>query len=154
MNRREIDFDNALGAILRLCMQSGLHRHWSVVDIERNFFPPVWHRFCKIWYDDSNTPCACATWAEVAIEVENEFFRRSKTPPLDQWNSGNRLWFVDFIAPNVSGFNLVRDLHRNHFRNRTGYAIRRNLDGSIRKWCKFRGLAHGAKNAGNVERRA
>ncbi|MGY0194638.1 toxin-activating lysine-acyltransferase [Leptothrix sp. BB-4] len=88
----------ALGQIAWLWMHSPLHERWTV-DLQRHFIlPPVMLGQYELLERDG-VPVAYASWAWVSHEVEVAYIGDPGRLPPGAWRSGERLWFVDWVAP-------------------------------------------------------
>jgi cytolysin-activating lysine-acyltransferase len=86
-----------LGEITALCMNSKLHSGYRINDITNNFLPPINLDQLRI-YKKGSTPIALITWAYLDEETENKYINEQYDLRLNDWNKGDRLWFIDFIA--------------------------------------------------------
>lgn len=87
-----------LGKIAWLWMNSPLHERWTV-DLQRHFIlPPVVLGQYEL-LEREGMPVAYASWAWVSHDVEMSYIGDPSRLPLNAWNSGQRLWFVDWVAP-------------------------------------------------------
>ena len=88
----------ALGKIAWLWMHSPLHERWPVA-LQRQFIvPPVLLGQYELLERDG-LPVAYASWALVSHAVELDYIANASHLPLQDWHSGSRLWFVDWVAP-------------------------------------------------------
>ncbi len=87
-----------LGKIAWLWMNSPLHERWPV-DLQRHFIlPPVVLGQYEL-LERNGMPVAYASWAWVSREVELAYIGDPSHLPLDAWHGGDRLWFIDWVAP-------------------------------------------------------
>ncbi|MEM0950191.1 MAG: toxin-activating lysine-acyltransferase [Pseudomonadota bacterium] len=80
-----------------LAMRSLHHSQMSMGQFRRAIEPAVELGQYRIWrFDD--VPRAAITWAWLSEETERAFVRDRRLDP-NAWDSGDRLWLVELIAP-------------------------------------------------------
>jgi len=129
-----------IGELLFLCLQSPLHRHYTIKDIQNRFLRPAQINHYRL-YRDARGPLAIVTWALLSEALDA---RQSAGPePLSQedWQSGDHLWFTDFVAPFGQVETVMKDLTENLFPERRAKAHKR--DASSGRWILKQ--YHGAK---------
>lgn len=97
-----------LGKISWLWMNSRLHAPWSTQAMMRNVIPPISHGQCRILVENE-FPVAYASWAYLSEEAERRYILQPSQIRLEDWTSGNRLWFIDYVSP----FSLRHSFHLN-----------------------------------------
>ncbi|MFQ1702712.1 toxin-activating lysine-acyltransferase [Loktanella agnita] len=114
----------ACGRIFWLWSNSGLHKSWPVALQSRFVLPAVMTGQYAI-LEREGVPRAYCSWAWVTLEVETRFVIDPNSLRPEDWTGGDRLWFVDWVAP----FNArdTRDL-----RGRMADRFPRDLARSIR----------------------
>jgi cytolysin-activating lysine-acyltransferase len=81
-----------------LWSNSGLHKSWPVALQTRFVLPAVMHGQYFIMERDG-VPCAYCSWAWMTLETEVKFVLNPNSLQPEDWTAGNRLWFIDWIAP-------------------------------------------------------
>lgn len=64
----------------------------------RNIIPPVKLRQYKI-ISNGTVPLAYASWAFLSPDAERRYIFDPSMIELADWNSGDRMWIIDFISP-------------------------------------------------------
>ena len=102
--------------IHELMMQSPVHRKWSADGFIRYVFPPLMlkqHYFTK----DRR---AWISWAFLSPEIADGFQKRTRHLSIDDWYSGDELWFIDMIAPYGNVRELMKDIRDTVFAGHPG----------------------------------
>ena len=102
MDKKSIENSKDLfyyGYISWLWSNSELHRDWNVKSQARLIIPAITLKQFHLILDPNNFPVAYCSWAWLSSEVENEFIRRAGFIDPKNWNSGDRLWFIDYVSP-------------------------------------------------------
>jgi cytolysin-activating lysine-acyltransferase len=108
----------AMGPILLLYMQSPHRRYNFVADLEWLLMPPLIRGQCKL-YMKQNYPISFASWAFMSKEAEKRLLGNGGRLRPGDWQSGDRLWIIDLVAPYGGVEDMLRDLRRNEFPDRT-----------------------------------
>jgi len=107
-----------LGPIVWLYMHAPSHRHVFLADMEWMVIPAVTLNQYKL-YMKEEAPLAYASWAFVDEETEKRLLSgRVRLAPKD-WNSGDRLWLIDLVAPFGGGKDVLKDIRDNVFPSRS-----------------------------------
>lgn len=111
----------ALGQIVWLLSQSALHRELKLKDLEWSFMPPVLKEQFRVFrfgtlpplpgLQDASPafsgltqqaleqlPLGVAIWANLS-EVAERKLEQGQRLELEEWNSGDRLWLIEFVTP-------------------------------------------------------
>ena len=141
----------ALGKIAWLWMNSPLHERWTV-DLQRHFIlPPVVLGQYELIERDG-MPVAYASWARVSHEAEVAYIGNASHLPLEHWNSGDRLWFVDWVAPFGRRDSMtLRSLLAQRFRDQVARAIRVKTDRQTARVMEFVGPDRREDGSGSRE---
>lgn len=116
--------------VMALCKN---YRRWTVADLSRTLFPAIRNLTALVVYHEI-TPVGFLTWTHFADEELAEIRSTGVTPPLEKWDNGDNLWFVDFASPKVPAKYVIQAIARTgEFREKEAWSIRRNDDASIRK---------------------
>ncbi|MEJ8308024.1 MULTISPECIES: toxin-activating lysine-acyltransferase [Rhizobium/Agrobacterium group] len=127
----------SLGSIIFLAMNSPVHRNWLISDVETNFLPALSTGQCKIYFAGPERPIAFVTWAIVDDATHSKLLEDGITPHESKWASGKNLWFIDVVAPFGDSVMVIRDMRKNYFSGQNAYSIRRNTDGSIKRFQRW-----------------
>lgn len=111
----------AVGMMTWLMGQSEQHCNWTVDDIHRLILPPVALQQFRIWQVE-HQPVGFVTWGLFNEETEAGYLSGSRKIQPDDWNAGDRLWLVDFIAPFGGVSQMVRE-GRQHLRSVLGKGV-------------------------------
>lgn len=97
-----------LGEVAFLFAQSPTHRHLTFGDIEWLLIPPMALEQYRV-YRDGEEPKAVVLWAHLSEEAESKLMTpRPKLSPAD-WNSGDRVWIIEVVAPGATDENRMVD---------------------------------------------
>ena len=111
--RPPITVSHLLGEITWLLTQSPLHRELSIGSLEWLIMPALIHRQFYI-FRDGEKPIGLALWARCNAGTEAKLERGPLEPEnqlnLGDWQSGERIWLVDLVAPFASAGNKQREI--------------------------------------------
>ena len=121
---------NVLGEIVWLMARSVNHRYLFISDLEWIVMQPVALAQYRLFYSKDH-PVGVALWASVNEEVEGRLKKGiTKMSPQD-WNSGDRFWLIDLIAPFGNVAAMLNDLQKHVFRDRVFQYIQRDDKGNL-----------------------
>ncbi len=126
-----------LGELVWLASHSGPHRRMQIDEIEEIFLAPLAIGQLRRW-SRGRVVVALATWAWLSEEAEATYLQTGKVPSGD-WGSGDRLWFIDVIAPFGDARAVTHELRGIIPAGRTARSARWHADGTLRKVGTFRG---------------
>lgn len=129
-----------LGEITSLLLASDLHRDYRINDIGAVFLPPIHLNQFRIYKKDDSQPLGLITWARLTKEVEKQYVTGTYNLHPKDWNAGDQLWAIDFVAPFGHGKQILKDLRTNIFPNEVGKAIRIDKNGKPRGIMKLHGV--------------
>ncbi len=69
-------------------------------------------------------PIALITWAFLDEQTENKYVNEQYDLKLNDWQRGDRLWFIDFIGEQTVIKQIEHDLKHNLFPDCMGKALR------------------------------
>lgn len=102
-----------LGEMTWLLTQSPLHRAMQIGDIEWLCMPALLKRQFYL-FRDRDKPVGLALWAKCGPEAEAKLDRGmielENRLTLEEWDSGERVWLVDLIAPFANNQNQQREI--------------------------------------------
>ncbi len=127
-----------LGAISWLMLNSPLHRHYTLADLETRILPGLFHNQYR-FYQQGDRPIGFVNWAWLTEDCGREFATGTYALNHEDWTAGHQLWFPELIAPFGHAKAIVRDLGTNVLPKGTpAKALRINPDGSLRSAAKHR----------------
>jgi cytolysin-activating lysine-acyltransferase len=94
-----------LSDVTWLWLHSPLHREQHVMALERNLSAPMKARqyILASVADSAGTlrPVAFLAWANFSAEAEGRYMQGGSSDLLhkEDWNSGDRMWLTDWVAP-------------------------------------------------------
>ncbi len=133
-------FYEALGIFVTICFNDKkIYQQIKTIDMARIFAPPIQLEQYGIWLTEEGKPFAFMTWALLTKEKEDFLLKENYlTPKSEDWKSGHNLWIMDFVCPFGNVGKLLYEARSKFFHNFShAYAIRRNADGTIRKYSQF-----------------
>lgn len=108
----------AMGPVIMLYMQSSHRRFKFIGDIEWLLLPPLVSDQCKL-YMKKEYPISFVSWAFLDEETEKIMLNNGGKLRPEDWNSGDRLWLIDIVAPFGGVSNMLFDIQKNEFPGRT-----------------------------------
>lgn len=128
-----------LGKLSWLWMSSSLHREWSVESVARFLLPPIALGQVQI-LERENMPVAYCSWAWFDEASEIRYLIDPSQVEAADWNSGDRLWFADWIAPfGAADSWQLRKLMAARFPDQVARAIRVKRDSKKARVMEFKG---------------
>ena len=101
-----------LGKIITLMTASDVHKRWTLESTERLIAPPMTLGQYMLVSDRADFPVAFATWAFLNEEAERGYLTRTRKLQPEDWDDGDRLWIVDFVAPYGDVHGIVKLLQK------------------------------------------
>jgi cytolysin-activating lysine-acyltransferase len=120
----EVNRAEALGVITRLWFNSPLHVSWPVWLLNINVRPAIEHRQFLIVRHRTGQPLLYLSWANLDLAREHQYLRDPHSLRPADWNSGQRMWFIDWIAPFGGSRRIASMLRRKIFRNGAANSLR------------------------------
>ncbi|XXQ67414.1 toxin-activating lysine-acyltransferase [Neisseriaceae bacterium B1] len=87
-----------LGSIAWLWTNSDLHKNWTFSLFATNVIPAI-ETGQYVLLKRDGIPIAYCSWAQLSLETEVKYINDVTSLKLEDWQSGNRNWFIDWIAP-------------------------------------------------------
>lgn len=112
----------AMGPVLLLYLQSSHRRFHFISDLEWLLLPPLVSGQCKL-YMKNKYPISFVSWAFLDKDAEARLLHNGGKLRPEDWNSGDRLWLIDIIAPFGSVENMLSDIQKNEFPENTIHLI-------------------------------
>jgi len=122
----------AYGKLSWLASFCPLHQRFSPALLRSFFLPAVTHDCVRFFANEQGTTAAALIWARLSDEVSQRMVFDNRPPAINDWNSGENLWFLDLIAPFGHGRQIARHLARNPPED-PFYFARLGRDGKITK---------------------
>jgi cytolysin-activating lysine-acyltransferase len=117
-----------IGVIVTLMSLSPAHADYRIQHLAAVVLPPVQLNQFRIYHDKAKKPVGFVSWAMLSPEAESKFLNQAAPLTLEEWASGDRMYFMEFIAPYGHSRRIAADL-RNRLPNQTAYAVRFDLSG-------------------------
>ncbi len=121
-----------LGEMTWLLMQSDLHRGLSLASVEALFVVPAGLGQVRVWRR-GDRPVGLAVWGWLSEEAEAAHLAGERVLAAEEWRSGERLWFTDFVAPFGDLSAIVRDARRVIPPGGVARGARRGPGGEVRR---------------------
>lgn len=137
------------GAMAWLWMQSSTHRHCPLHELERLILPALKTGQFVLALDKSprQQPAGLVTWANFNAQAEERYLQTlDRTLQLGDWQSGDRPWILDWVAPFGHSQAMTRDAQR-LFNQSVYRALHHKGDQRGLKVLHFRGANITAKQA-------
>jgi len=132
LSRLSLDEKSKLiGEIVTIMLASPLHCKYVINDIGSVFFPPLHLNQFRIYRIDKK-PVGIITWAKMSKDVEQAYINKTRFLKPDDWNSGDRNWVTDFIAPFGHANEIIKDLKFNVFPNEKAKSMRVDSNFKVR----------------------
>ena len=127
-------------ACLLMSVAAG-HRERTVTNLRSLLEPAIAHGQLKLYFNDNGNPVAYVAWALLDGQVEDRVLSEGR---LDlhhsEWNEGQSLWIVDFVAPFGHLRHVLADLRDNVFRERAQLRYCRRRNGAVVHRCISRSM--------------
>ncbi|WP_402721338.1 toxin-activating lysine-acyltransferase [Janthinobacterium rivuli] len=143
-NQKSSFLTSQLGTAAYLILRCTKYRLFRVASVGAWLQPPILLKQICFFYDTLGHPIGYVTWAYLTREVEQRFVEDPNfLLHFSEWNEGDRLWMIDFVAPNGMVREIV-DYIRRHLFNEFSEAryVRRDAGGAIRKVCIWPHSSH------------
>jgi cytolysin-activating lysine-acyltransferase len=130
-----------LGKIAWLWMNSPLHTDWTMHLAARFLIPAIESRQLHVIERDG-MPVAYCSWAWLSAEAERAYLIDPSTVLAYDWRSGERLWFIDWVAPfGAADSWQLRRAMMERFPNEVARAIRVKREKTKARVMEFKGPA-------------
>lgn len=147
MTARHWNEAEVLGATVWLWMHSPAHRDLPVHKVPGLLLPAIERRQFVLG-SQAGKPLFYMSWAKFDAQAEQRYIQNQFTVAADDdWNSGNRLWIVDWIAPFGHTPTLARIVRRRLFRQWMGRMLYHRSDPRRPRIMTFRGSATSSEEA-------
>lgn len=112
-----------LGEMVWLYSHSKLHEKWQISSIHRWLLPALETKQFRI-YHRGTKPVGFVSWAWLNESVETAYVLNTSSLRPNSWRSGDRLWFIDLVAPFGDATAICRDLRNKVFPDDVGRFLR------------------------------
>lgn len=96
--RQPATLAEVLGEAVYLMTKPASHKFLFLADLEWLVMPPIMLRQFRLWRQGTS-PVAFATWAFLSEDAENRLLSGVRRLQPQEWNSGDRAWLMDVVAP-------------------------------------------------------
>lgn len=122
--------ESIFGSISWLMLHSPAHRHFFIADYEWLVLPALMSKQFRIIRQD-NKPVAYVSWAFLDEGAEERISTGNKMPKLapHEWQSGDRPWVIDIIAPFGGAKEILQKLNETEFKDKDVKILRLRKDG-------------------------
>lgn len=130
-----------LGSVVWLWMYSPSRRNMPLHTLSALLLPAIKRRQFILGARPDEL-CFCLSWANLNLEAEQRYLQQHPAlmPDVD-WNSGDRMWVLDWVAPFGHTLMANRLLKRQLFANRLGRMLYYRGDERGMKIKPFQGMA-------------
>jgi cytolysin-activating lysine-acyltransferase len=137
---KEFDGLSAIGLVIHHLARSEYHSGFALsYYLPTEILPALASNQLDSFVHDDGTPTGLVTWAWLSETVEISLTETGRALTEDEWHSGSRLFFNDWITQASSFRVIITELTERVFADQIATAFRRNADGTIRKICRFIG---------------
>ncbi|MDQ1920917.1 toxin-activating lysine-acyltransferase [Massilia pseudoviolaceinigra] len=136
-NQKYDSMTSMLGTAVFLILGCARYRLLRVASVGGWLQSPILLKQICFFYDTLGNPIGYITWAYLSADVEQRFVADPDfLLHFSEWNEGERLWIIDFVAPNGMVREIV-DYIRRHLFSEFSEAryVRRDASGKVRKVC-------------------
>jgi cytolysin-activating lysine-acyltransferase len=89
----------AMGSAVWLWLHSSSHRNMPLSGLSALLLPAISNRQFLL-ASENGRPVAYASWANLSEEAERRYLNQHPLlMPETDWNSGDRMWLLDWVAP-------------------------------------------------------
>lgn len=125
------------GHVSWLWANSPLHRKWPVSLLAINVLPAIYtNQYVLLTKKDY--PIAYCSWASLSLKNEIKYINDVTSLSINDWVSGDRKWFIDWIAPFGDNYILYKYM-RKKFPDELFRAIRVDPKTHVGKVSEFHG---------------
>jgi cytolysin-activating lysine-acyltransferase len=88
-----------MGGVVWLWMHSASHRNFPLYTLPVLLLPAIRNRQF-LFASEAGKPVFYLSWANLSLEAEKRYLANSPLlMPVADWNSGDRMWILDWVAP-------------------------------------------------------
>lgn len=126
-----------LGAVQWLLSLSKPHHHYTQAMIQLRLYPCISLNMFRLYFA-GGMPVAFANWAWVNDEVQERMETQQGLIGLDEWASGDNLWFTEIIAPFGHSDRIIWDFSDIFAFGGIGKTVFANDDGTLKSFRNYR----------------
>ena len=131
----------ALGSAVWLWMHSATHRAMPLHTLSALLLPAIQRRQFVVVVE-AGRPVFYVAWANLDEAGERRYLEQHPIlMPASDWNSGDRMWILDWVAPFGHSHAMAHLLKRQLWANRCAYYLYHRGDGRGLKVKQFSGRA-------------
>ena len=123
--------NDLLAQVIWLMTKSKQHRRWYFSDIENLVMPPIRLGQCIV-FRHRKRPIGYLSWAFLDDEAEHAFVYGARESRPADWNSGDSMWWMDFVAPFGDLKKMGRQV-RKMFPDTVAHSLRYSEDFLVRR---------------------
>ena len=123
IDERPFNSMHAFGMASWLWTQSPMHRSWECSALGQFLLPAIASRQFLIARDPDFQPLAYVSWAKFDVEAEMKYLRSANSIQQLDWETGDRIWFIDWIAPFGGSRIVARKLEKDIFPDDVGHSL-------------------------------
>ncbi len=116
------------GDIMTLMLNSPTHLNYKIQHFNSVVLPPVQLNQYRIYHDAKKRPVGFVSWAMLSDKSEDKFLNKSEKLTLEEWNSGDKIYIMEFIAPFGHAQKIAEDLKK-RYPNHKAHAVRYDTTG-------------------------
>lgn len=120
---------------------------WRIDMATNNILAALLNHQYLLLKNEEGVPLGFVSWAHLDLEREAKYLRDPHSLTFGDWNSGDRLWIMDWASP--MGGNITADmfsyLRKEIFPGRVARALRLKPGGKVAKIKSYGGLDISAK---------
>lgn len=129
-----------LGEATFLFLNSPLHLGYAVHQLPTFILTPLRLGQFRM-YRSARGPVGYVAWAWLTAAAAEDYAQQRRSLVPQDWNAGDQLWFIEFIAPFGHGPRIVADLRQQVFPQAVAQSLRRHADGRLPTRIRWRGAA-------------
>jgi cytolysin-activating lysine-acyltransferase len=134
-NDHDRHFAEKLGTAAMLMGSSREYMLFQIVCLRMWIEPAIRHKQIQFYYDECGKPMGYLAWAMVAPDVADRLVNDPRVVLHEsEWNEGDILWIIDFVAPHGRVLEMVSHAKEKLFNAfpECRY-VRRDAAGNVRK---------------------
>jgi cytolysin-activating lysine-acyltransferase len=102
-----------IGMATWLALRCENYRQFQIDSIQEWLEVPIELDQIKFFYDYFGSPVGFVVWAYLAPEVAYRLVNDSNFEMhISEWNEGNELWIIDFVAPFSHAYEIARGMQK------------------------------------------
>jgi len=102
----------SIGKLQFLASFCPLHQKMPAHALARIFYPALNNGCVRFFENENGHTAAALIWARLSSDVSDRLLRTGTLPTQSEWTSGDKLWFLDLLAPFGHGRIVARTIAR------------------------------------------